>query len=35
MLSTIGAMKEVFAETGEKREPERKEKPSAPRELSD
>jgi len=35
MLSTIGAMKEVFAETGEKREPERKEKPNAPRELSD
>jgi regulator of protease activity HflC (stomatin/prohibitin superfamily) len=35
MLSTIGAMKEVFAETGEKREPEQKEKPNAPRELSD
>jgi len=35
MLSTIGAMKEVFAETGERREPEQKEKPNAPRELSD
>jgi regulator of protease activity HflC (stomatin/prohibitin superfamily) len=34
MLSSIGAIKEVFSETGEKRETEQQEKPRSPRELN-
>ncbi len=33
MLASVGALKEVFAETGEKTEPTRTQQPRSPREL--